>query len=344
MTCTVGNQRGGAQVTVELRTTIALVNRWVHNLCVCIQPKGHPMDIESHRNAKFSAAEAKAQLDRLLVAWWRNTSQSGLAVSEEDIQEVKSAKADLHARVDEMFGQIVEAAVARRAHLQDFSDWKIISVGEDCFSRTVFTRWGIKPSAAFGEKSSPFDLSVHPVSSLIAILKSDFEGYLSSDHLEFSEHYGFCRNTKYRVGFNHEVGVSYSENDFEKLKAAYRPRVERFKAALSAGERTCFVLHIRNPASANWNNVKQLWELLQKRFTGQERLMICISTWNCGEVIEDEYHARIASSDLHLIDVNYPADKYVWHKNAHSPEGHEFEANVIQRCAEILRGGIFGPS
>lgn len=294
------------------------------------------MEIESHRNQKFNLSDSLTQWERLLASWWRATSQSGLAISLDDIEQLDVAQGAISDRLNKMFDQMRDSAEVRRKNLSTFSQWKIISVGEDCFSRTVLTRWGLKPSASFGEKSTPFDLSVHPVSSLVALLNSDFEGYLDDQHLEFSEQLNFCRNTRYRVGFNHETGKDYAANNFQKLKETYEPRIERFREQMNKREKTCFVLHIRNPSLANWATINQLWSMLKDRSSAQEKILICISTWKFGELIKVEHRPSLTGNDAYLINVNYPVENYIWHKHGHQPKGHAFEKSVAQKCAEIL--------
>ena len=65
-------------------------------------------------------------------------------------------------------------------HEKNIYGYKIVSLGCDCFSRTIPTLWGIKPRKKQGEKGCPFDLSDNPLPAVVKYLENDFKGYFNS--------------------------------------------------------------------------------------------------------------------------------------------------------------------
>lgn len=57
------------------------------------------------------------------------------------------------------------------------SNYKIYSLGTNCYSRMVATIWGLKPRKKQGELTLPFDLSITPLNSIIEILQNGFQDY-----------------------------------------------------------------------------------------------------------------------------------------------------------------------
>jgi len=101
--------------------------------------------------------------------------------------------------------------------------FNFISLGCNCFPRTVLTWWNMKPKKSEGEMSMPFDLAIHPIDSIIKILKNNFSDYL--DNLQFDSNTGYWHNTKYNIVFNHDQTL-VNENDF---KQRYLARIDNFK-------------------------------------------------------------------------------------------------------------------
>lgn len=57
-------------------------------------------------------------------------------------------------------------------HEKNIYGYKIVSLGCDCFSRTIPTLWGIKPRKKQGEKGCPFDLSDNPLPAVVKYLET----------------------------------------------------------------------------------------------------------------------------------------------------------------------------
>ncbi|MTH62201.1 hypothetical protein [Paracoccus litorisediminis] len=294
------------------------------------------MKIDEVFNGKFSAAEAEVQLKKILHQWWYNNSHAGLAISRGDLYEIVSARDRSRSLLDQLFSRLLEEAEVRRSNFSLFSSWKFVSLGEDCFSRSLTTRWGFKKSSGLGEKSRPFDLAVHPPGSLKALIDEDFAGYLDSEYLQFSERANHCFNRKYGVGFNHETGVEYAEDDFKKLKEVYARRVAIFQGDLLDTARTCFVLHLEGPSDKKWGDAMRLIDTILERSASVDPVIFCISTFKFGANIDCAARLGFERKGVYFIEKAYPFPKYVWHVSNRTEEGKEFEKNIAENVASLL--------
>ena len=119
------------------------------------------MNLDEWHNELFRADAAEARLAPVLRGFMQMTSRDGFSLSPADLAEIDAGEERALALVGAAFAIMREQAVERRRNLEDFAGIEIVSIGEDCFSRSVLTRWGLKKFAKLGEKSAPFDLSVH---------------------------------------------------------------------------------------------------------------------------------------------------------------------------------------
>lgn len=125
----------------------------------------------------------------------------------------------------------------------------IISLGLDCAPRIFLTKHGFKKTKKQGELTSPFDLAIHKVQSIIDLLKNKFQDYYNPKYLyiDDSSLHSKIVNSKYDAEFVHESdylndnkeynfnthqfiqqNINYSENDYEKLADRYKKRVQNF--------------------------------------------------------------------------------------------------------------------
>ncbi len=98
---------------------------------------------------------------------------------------------------------------------------KYISLGYNCFVRTILTRYGIKPRRKQGELSCPFDLLLVSPSTIASLLENKFEGITSS--LRHDEENDYWFNDDINAAFFHDHGMSA-----EQIQARYRKRAENF--------------------------------------------------------------------------------------------------------------------
>lgn len=132
--------------------------------------------------------------------------------------------------------------------------YTIISLGTNCFTRTLLTKSFIKPSKNQGEKSMPFDLvrSISCLDRTLDLLESDFNGYF--DNLEeldvLSEENEYrCECTR----FEHPEGKvmfanDYLESDYihdggltrDEFIKRYTDRINNFREAIRSNKHIFF--------------------------------------------------------------------------------------------------------
>jgi hypothetical protein len=260
-----------------------------------------------------------------------------MSISQSDLDEIKRAHERAAAAVDSAFESMLEVATERRQNLPRYSDIAFVSVGEGCFSRVVLTRWGMKPPRKLGERSGPFDLAVHPLPATVALLESDFAGWIDPDRLAFSDADGFVVNPDLGVSFNHEVGQQYNQpGSFENIRAIYERRLAHFRSVLDEAPAICFVLHVFNPSPGIWADVRALWDLLRAGNRESDHLMLVLNTWPAGEEIDTAQREPIAGQSIRVIDIHYPVPEYRWWLDFTSAAGHEFERELIAKARSLV--------
>ncbi|MBB5751347.1 hypothetical protein [Prosthecomicrobium pneumaticum] len=287
------------------------------------------MSLIAYKNEAFSEENVSSSLGKALQDLFALTARKSFSVSTEDEATILSARAAASAMVSEYFDRMVVQAAERRRNLETFEGVRFVSIGEDCFSRTVLTQWGVKPFAKLGEKSGPFDLSVHPITTTATLFETDFAGYLDRANLVFNPNYNFCTNPKLKVGFNHEVGPSYAENDFAPLIEIYERRLAHFRALMEADAPTVLVCHVQRPSAGTGTHIARLWQAIRSRWSVDNKILVAIKTWRHGETALPS--ATVDDPRVAVLDLHYPAEDYVWHlpKYCFTRDGFAFERQVV---------------
>jgi hypothetical protein len=254
-------------------------------------------DLDAVNNQYFHAAKAAAAFEAQLNFFWQLTSRVGMSISESDLDEIKQTHERVAAAVDSAFESMLEVATERRKNLARYSAIAFVSVGEGCLSRAVLTRWGMKPPRSLGELSGPFDLAVHPVSATVALLESDFAGWIDPNRLSFSEEHGYVVNPDLGVSFNHEVGEEYNEpGSFRKIRSIYERRLTNFRNVLNEAP----------------------------------------NTWEAGQEIQTDEREPIADQNIRVVDIHYPSPGYRWWLDFSSEAGHGFERELITEARSFV--------
>lgn len=117
-------------------------------------------------------------------------------------------------------------------NVQMSSKYKIYSLGTNCYARVMTTAWGLKPRKKQGEVTLPFDISIHPLTSILKILNNSFQDYF--DDIFFD---GTCwTNKKYNIKFVHDC-----VDDKEAFITRFQHRIENFYDVLNNQIPTMFV-------------------------------------------------------------------------------------------------------
>jgi hypothetical protein len=285
--------------------------------------------LNDYKNEEFSEDYVGKALSKTLQEIFTLTARKSFSVSTGDESTIRLAKDSASSLVHEYFDMMLHQVAERRKNLNDFRGVQFVSIGEDCFGRTVLTQWGVKPFAKLGEKSGPFDLSVHPVASTATLFETDFAGYLDPAHLQFDEKNNFTTNLKLKVSFNHETGPSYGESNFQPLIDIYTRRLDHFRTMMASEAPTVLVFHSQRPSVSTGSDIRRLWDAVKSRWSVDNKLLVCIKTWQHGTEIVPS--AAMDDPRVTVMDINYPCDGYVWHlpKYGFTKDGFEFERQVV---------------
>jgi hypothetical protein len=291
------------------------------------------MDVSSYRNAEFDASEIEARFRFQMQSAFMRASRDGFSISDADLADIEAAAETVTATVGRGFAALIDQVRQRRKNLEEFAGIEFVSLGEDCFSRTLTTRWGLKKPAGLGEKSAPFDLSIHRAGVTAGLIARDFANYIDPADLVFNEKTNHCYHQRLGVQFNHETGREFAADNFAPLIAKYAARVDNFRAVMASGRPLALVFHgVRPHEVPLGERIARLWDVVAARWGSENKRMICINTWPCGaEVVP----TKVDRPEVAVLDLHYPRPDYVWHLGhvAFSEDGIAFEA----RCADFVR-------
>lgn len=199
----------------------------------------------------------------------------------------------------------------------------IISLGWDCFSWTLPTWYGLKPTKEQGELSYPFDLAMHTLPNIIKILHNHFVDYL--DDVYYDDVTKLWRNNKYYIKYNHDEGLT-----LEEFKNRYIKRIENFYQTINDAKNIFFIYH-----ALNSDNIEDILQL------GKELQNICIDTQFHLIVISHKWKKIPNCSDISLCYQPLPWKEYSWWQRDHlTPQGIRFEHAIINKLLKIMQQNL----
>ena len=100
----------------------------------------------------------------------------------------------------------------------------LVSLGPNCYPRTVLTRAGLIKHKKEGQKTYPFDFTwLHKAKYVTEFLNNNFENFLSE--LKYSEFSSSWDNGE-KINFSHEAYIGSNEKN--KLIKVYKRRINNF--------------------------------------------------------------------------------------------------------------------
>ena len=147
----------------------------------------------------------------------------------------------------------------REEFLISAKEYNFISLGWGCFPRYVLTKYGLKRTKAQGELSYPFDLAVTPTSSVIILLKNNFDDYF--DNLVYDKSLGYWINTKYNLGFNHDQDCSETEKS--KFVERFEKRINNLKLLLK-NQNICIYFILACVGNEQEEYINNLYKILSE--------------------------------------------------------------------------------
>ena len=136
-----------------------------------------------------------------------------------------------------------------------FEKYHLISLGQNCFVRMTMSDWGLKARKADGEKTMPFDISVHPLKTMIKMLKTHFNGYF--DNLEYDNEKQCWINSQLGIEFLHD-----HETDKNIFIERYHNRIAALDEALQDKKPCLFFAYQDKETQAA--DINELYDILAK--------------------------------------------------------------------------------
>ena len=203
-------------------------------------------------------------------------------------------------------------------------NYKLVSLGSDCFVRRILTIKGLKASKEEGEKSYPFDLCVTPIKAINDILENNFEDYFNE--LKFNTSLNMFYNNKYKIYYNHDTDCY---NDYDKICSRFSNRITNFNKLKETENFIYFVYNVLPREETDYAaQIKRLGKNLIKIYGANKFKLLVLDTM---EILTPE----ISNDNIVLISVKNPYDNYSkqwWRlKYRSSKEGIEFEDNVYKK-------------
>lgn len=288
-------------------------------------------------NSLFNCDQWSQKVHAMLYDVVIQTSGAGWSISDPDISALAEAKHLAKDAIDRYFDNLTEIAQQRQHNLLQFKGLDVVSLGFDCFGRTIPTRWGLKRPRCLGEPTGPFDLAVHMPGIVSTLITQDFEGYLDPESLHFDQKLNYCVNRKMQIGFNHECGEHFALNGFEELIRVYSRRIESFRKMISTANPLLLIAH--SPPTmgvypAQLERLKGVLSFVSSRREA-DTVMLIIKTFDPLDAPPEV--DSFVDGRFHFCLVANPAQSYIWHDPHHfmTSEGFEWEKNVANQIKDV---------
>lgn len=267
-----------------------------------------------------------------------------IIISHADVDDIQARYEDLLVaglfdKHKHEFLYLVSMLETRLRVLVDPPPFNIVSLGRDCLSRSVPTKWGLKKPRPLGELTMPFDLSVHPLSCMADILEAGFADYLLPDRLQFDSLRNYVVDDSRQILWNHEVGRQWCDNGFTPFIARYQRRIENFYKTIRGGKPTVFVLYNNEPYDdVALASVRRIATAIGN-ITVDPIALCCITSTDQAEHKKAEQHwhtETVGRVPVSCFSIPVPYVWYLWfeHKHFTLPPGVVFETEVIRSIAE----------
>lgn len=207
--------------------------------------------------------------------------------------------------------------------------YKVVSLGYNCFPRTVLTRWGVKPSKSQGELSMPFDLATYETFEITKNIENNFANFF--ENLEFYESkFFFWRKSYWQkshdcIRFVHEKNLT--KNDKGKLIEIYQNRIRNFNECLEYETPILFIQFL-----GDCSDINNLYEILVKKRAGKPFIFA---------VVDPEDIVKDYNPEIKLLKLPYPSEQYKehwWSKELYKSKiGSDFEHKIVDFCIDNIK-------
>lgn len=205
------------------------------------------------------------------------------------------------------------------------SPYNIISLGPNCYPKTILTRKGLLKRRNEGEVTLPFDLAwYHSAKYVTEFLNNNFENFLSD--LKYSEYSNSWDNGK-KINFSHESYIGPTEK--HRLIQIYRKRINNFRKKIKEQKPIMFLQIFKDETVAQdcTNTYKALKNLCNDKF-----VYVVI---DCTNNIEK----NMLPQEIIFLKKPFPVEKPdVFNKDFYlSDKGKAFEEEIADFLENIIK-------
>lgn len=185
--------------------------------------------------------------------------------------------------------------------------YEIVSLGMNCLPRTILTMYGIKPRKAEGELTSPFDICIHPLKTIVSALENNFKGYYDDIYFrKYKRHFLDFRNKGY---WEKPDGTCYVHDKncktYEELITKLKKREDNLNSIINSELPVLFVLFVRFPESRQY--VNKLYDILDKKISKRKKFILAVLDFN-GIDTNLDYKSEIKVLNMEPPIPNFPND------------------------------------
>ena len=192
--------------------------------------------------------------------------------------------------------------------------YHLISLGQNCFIRMTCTFWGLKIRKADGERTMPFDISIHPLNTVLKLLQTQFHGYFND--IEYDQKEQCWKNTKLNIQWVHD-----KENNKEEFIERYKQRIQAINDAIQDNIPCLFFAYQDTEPEAE--EINQLYMVLS-RLCSHKKFKLVYMIFN-------HLPPRGINKEIAVYSSTYPEgyihmDKYT----KYTTQGLSFELPVVE--------------
>ena len=223
---------------------------------------------------------------------------------------------------------------AQRKSLQHFAhtdlfSYHIVSLGCDCFCRTIPTLWGLKPRKNQGELGYPFDLSNNALPGILKNLREDFSEYFTNMYFN-GKHWYLPQSDSL---FCHEDDCG--QNDDDKIRERFTRRIKNFQNVIGHDvpilfiNRYCPASNLTKEKAVDLYN--ELFEILLKKRKNKPFKLLIID-------YQRQLPQKNLNSEIYILAPDYLPETYVWNYPEYrmSAAGLRFETEFIEISQKLI--------
>lgn len=205
------------------------------------------------------------------------------------------------------------------------SPYTLISLGPNCYPKTVLTRTGLMKRKRQGQPTLPFDLAwYHSAKYITEFLNTNFDKFLVDLH--YSEYSGSWDNGT-KINFSHEAYIGPTEK--HRLIQVYRQRIKNFRKEMKNNKPILFMQVLKDSeVGEDCLNTYKALQMLCKERQFVYVVIDCIQVTRKLKLPEEIY----------LLELPFPKEEAnVFAKEFYeSPQGAQFEQDIADFIENII--------